>query len=105
MESYIDGNPPSSKFPARLISISIILLITYAVALFVALMLSINWLAWVLVALGMGISIPVLLLAAISFALWIHGKARANDLEVGPEAIEGCLGVFFFILEGLLSHW
>src|SRR5690348_8894585 len=88
----------SAKFPVRLISISIILLIAYVVALLVALMLSINWLVWVLVALGMGIGIPVLLLSVIPLTRWIHGKARANDLN-DLEIAEGCLGVFFALLE------
>jgi putative effector of murein hydrolase len=80
------------------------LLIAYAVALWLALWFSVYWLVWVLVALGIGIGIPILLLTGISFALWIHGKARANDLEVGPEAIEGCLVVFFAVLE-VLFKW
>jgi len=110
MESSIDKHPPSSKAPVRLISISVILLIAYAVALFVGLMLSINWLVWVLVAVGMGIGIPILLLLFVSFAGWMYRIARANGLndletaELGMTATEGCLVVFFAILE-LFSHW
>ena len=100
-----EERPISPKASAWKVSIAVMLLIAYAVALFAALTLSINWLVWVLVALGIGIGIPVLLLAGISFALWIQGKARANGLEIADlEIAEGCLGVFFAILE-LLSHW
>jgi uncharacterized membrane protein YqjE len=105
-----EERPISPKAPAWKASLAVMLLIAYAVALFAALTFSINWLVWVLVALGMGIGIPVLLLSGISFALWIQRKARAkglNDREIvdlGMTATEGCLGVFFAILE-LLSHW
>src|SRR5690242_15887850 len=95
MGSYTDKNPPPSKVPARLTLISLILLIAYTVALFVALTLSINWLVWVLVAPGIGIGIPILLLSFIPFTSWMHRKARANDLEIADLGIaaEGCLEV------------
>ena len=78
----IDANPPSAKVPARQISIAVLLLTAYIVALVVALALSINWLVWVLVALGIGSGTPILLLSLIPLITWIHRKAQANDLKM-----------------------
>jgi hypothetical protein len=101
VKSYIDENPSAAKVPAWQITIAVLLSTAYTIALFVALWLSINWLVWVLVALGMGIGIPILLLSCISFAGWIHRKAWAKELKIDDLEIatEGCLWVFFAILE------